>query len=441
MKYLCHKIIFVSAVLLAVFSVFSSKKAAVTPHSPSHIEAKISNNEKTSLHLAAASDSILTSAHKNLSSPSSEVAPKTISATKIVNQKNNFTPSVADAKRNVNQLFKKFDNGGKTITSQQLIDLSKKQDITGSEAAMLAVLIRHEVSDNMSQTSDINFIRGNLLYKLSKKNSGLYHAYLARLARINKINSLPADQKLFGPGGLTANTNITQQYANDCYFLSPINSILKLPNGPKMIESMITPVIDHPNQFQVNFPGQKPITVNLTQTEIAMYSQPTKGGQWLAVLSAAESQRRSKLHLGEEAVLQPGYQSQVMSLFLGKNFDVLDFKKAANPTQITTLINNSLANSQPIGIEAKSSHYLSILSYDAKTDSYTLKNPWGTTEWYNPLKGTWSKSTAKPTTKGPWFYMSDGVFKVPASQITKVFKNITYLRSNEATAATVASRS
>ncbi|MEO8401666.1 MAG: hypothetical protein ABI597_07710 [Gammaproteobacteria bacterium] len=339
-------------------------------------------------------------------------------------------PTPLAAKRSIHSIFADHPKE-KSLSSSQVIDMTKNRKITGQKAAMIAALAV-QIND-AKHPERLRFSEAGLLKKFSDKNSNLYTAYKTTLNKIHQTNSLPPSQQLFGPKKLSANTKIIQGNANDCYLLSSINSKLNTRNGPKQLEKMITRIKGEPNKFKVKFPGDKHSeTISLTQSEIGMYSHVEKGGKWLAILSLAEAKRRDRSDVDPEITIKPGYQTQTMHLLNGTNYTTRHLAKTPTAQQTTNLqktIMHALHTETPIGISTPD-HALSIIGYKAgatpSSGVVTIKNPWGTSGWYNPKRGASSSSSSEPKSPGPWYHMTNGVFTVPMNQINNGFVFITY---------------
>lgn len=324
---------------------------------------------------------------------------------------------------NVNKLFAS-EGDPKHLTDNDIRKLSEKADLKGQEAATLAAIVIE--FHNMSNPSDTRFTQEQLLRDFKNPNSSLHTYYLNALANINSVRALPDSEKLFGPKGLSVNTHIIQGSESDCYFLSAINSILHIEGGPEKLQGMIQQG-KKPDEFTVNFPGySKPISVKLTEAELGMYSHVVKGGEWLAVLSVAEAERRRQMNLNPEITMQPGFQTQTFKLLNGKKYVLKNLPEQLTPKQLewyTNTITTALANNVPIGIETDD-HDLSIIGF--QNGVITIKNPWGTTSWYNPRTGGSSYTTNEPTSKGPWYSMKNGIFTISINNISDGFTQIAY---------------
>lgn len=144
-------------------------------------------------------------------------------------------------------------------------------------------------------------------------------------------------------------------------------------------------------------------------------------------LTKAEIDAFKQLTPAQIALLQsltPAQWNEVSTLIYNNqgnvNKKLLDRSLKANRTnqEISDQLNNALNNDNPphiIGIETNE-HDLTVLAYNPTTQTLTIKNPWGDTGWYNPVKGYFANENTKESTP-PWFNMSNGVFTVTLSQL------------------------
>ena len=367
-------------------------------------------------------------------------------ATAVVVAAKPILPSTHAAKAAINTLFSTYGKGT-ALNGYQIMSASGSAILKGQQAAMvaaLAVQINNAMSANSSLTpKDITYTKTELLQKFSDKNSAFYIAYVNALNKINQVKALSRSQELFGPHKLTANTKIIQGSAGDCFFLSAINGLLKVPGGPEALKQMITKIPAQPNTFSVKFPGDaEPLTVKLNDTEIGMYSHVEKGGKWLAILSVAEAMNMHKLHLDTQKTIGGGMPEQTLGMFTGKKYVAYRLPSGtpdlAEAEAIVNKIRVSEKNNLPIAIST-TDHVLAILDCEnckieknaagkvtAVTGNVLIKNPWGSNGvWYNPKLGTWAKN--KNSIPDPKYHMDDnGELTVPLSQISDGFVNIVY---------------
>jgi hypothetical protein len=416
--------LFSLAMVLAPFQLsFASSHAHPATH---HVEENDPHQDNGVLHTVATTGThSVTQAHSDHANDKHVDNTKEKADANKEKDKQPLQPSIADIHKSINKIFAKEGNP-KFLDKKEIYHLSKDRDISGQESATLAAMVL--AISNAKNPEKVHFTEAKLLDKLSKPSSDLYYYYTLALSNINGIRTLPEKERLLGPGGITYKTQIIQNSDGDCYFLSALNSLMQTTSGPKDLEKMITPIEGKTDEFKVKFPGDPtPEIVKLTDTEVGMYSHLAAGGKWLAILSVAEAMRRDRLHLDPEITMNGGYQTQTFSLLTGKKYILyniptsnLDKKQAKwMADTITSALNDNL----PIGIET-SDHDLSIIGYES--GNVIIKNPWGTSGWYNPTTGGSSSSTTKPTSSGPWYLMENGVFSVAIGNIPSGFTQIAY---------------
>lgn len=404
-----NKLSRIVAVLLTAISTVSAKTHTTVVHH--HTETKTEETIKTKKAV-----------HESKTQPVAQPV-HTIHAQK------ELVASTKTAATVLNKQFSAWSKGSDVLTRQRVLNLLKDPNIQGQDAAVLAALVVE-----VNNSKDKQFTLVQLQKGLSNQHSAIYHYYITALNNINGVRKLATPmQRLWGPSGkLSSKTHIIQMSEDDCYFLSAVNSMLL--SNPQKLQSMITRT--HQDTYSVKFPGD-PVAekVKLTKTELGMYSKLIGGGEWLAVMSVAEAQRRVRLRLDPEITMQPGYQTQTMALLTGKKYVLKNIPN--NPTtaqtqELENLINQALTAKpqMPIGIET-SVHDLSIIGYNKATGTLTIKNPWGTNGWYNPVTAGWSTSSSQPTSSGPWYLMKRGVFTIPMSQISNGFGQIAYHPADE----------
>jgi hypothetical protein len=97
-------------------------------------------------------------------------------------------------------------------------------------------------------------------------------------------------------------------------------------------------------------------------------------------------------------------------------------KANRTPQDYSQQLNQALNVDQPphiVGIET-TEHDLTVIGYNASTDTLTIKNPWGDSGWYNPVNGDGpDKNLPKNGTTPPWYNMTNGVFTANLSQLVE----------------------
>ena len=299
-------------------------------------------------------------------------------------------------------------------------------------------------SHPQTYTTEVTFTKAQLDYDLSNPDSAMYKHYTASL---ENLNASIASNGTYNMGystsaPLTSNTLIKQGPVGDCYFVSAVNGILE--TNPGAIQSKNTPDKRHQDWYWVKFPGAKlPILVKLTPAEIASASSVQGGGVWFAVLSNGEAQYREthggsllrdlkNRSEGSLDMLHGGTEDQTFPLLNGKPYQVVKLNSEsstsiANGFQKMVAGESQMPNNPgfypinpPVGI-ATSGHALLIIGYNPTTQNFIIKNPWGSTGYYNPP--SMGFKAIDPTTQpaqGNWISMTDGVF---ALSLAGVYSN------------------
>jgi len=296
-------------------------------------------------------------------------------------------------------------------------------------------------SDPTTYVTKVTFTQAQLDYNMNNPNSAMHKHYSNALQNLH-ASIQPNGKYNLGystSSPLSSNTLLTQGPVGDCYFVSAVNGVLQ--TNPSAIQNMITPDKHHSDWYWVKFPGDElPILVKLTPAEIAATSSVQGGGVWLAVLSHGEAQYREthggnvKTDLknkseGSLDMLHGGTEEQTFPLLNGKPYNIVKLNSEsstnlANGFQKMVAGESPMPNNPgyypinpPVGI-ATSGHALLIIGYNPTTQSFIVKNPWGSTGFYNPPSMGYQVNQPKnsPTT-GSWLPMTNGVFTLTLAQV------------------------
>ena len=177
---------------------------------------------------------------------------------------------------------------------------------------------------------------------------------------------------------------IRQQKDVDCYFNSAVGSLAQ--ERPEAIVKMIRKNPD--GGFTVTFPGRAPEKIPApTDGEIAAYTD-TSDGLWFNVLEKAYGEIRKinpKSVTNEPldaAALHGGSPAEIITLLTGhKTKNILFPIKSGHPAdnqllnQVRTQISSALDSHLAVAT-GKVSHAYAVVSYDGRTDTFTLHNPY-----------------------------------------------------------------
>lgn len=336
-----------------------------------------------------------------------------------------------------------WTNGQDTLTITRIGQLISDPSTTGKEAAALGALVDYFYKLNRSVTSlsEANSVDAFTLPQLQ--------AALSDLSGHNRVNEVFADDyrlaliqikddttkdgfSLFGKKNPPQFGENIQWNVCDCYFVSAVNALLK--QDPNKIVQMIKQT--GPDTFEVYFPGYKdgktPVTITLTQGDIAMFSHTRDGGVYLAVLGRATDKVMrmegsdsnpvaNQTPIG--TVVDTGshwVERNTFNLLTGKQYTQIKIQNYSTD-QLEKLIDYATKHHEFVGLGAGFSpisvHYLLITGiHNGMVD---VLNPWGVTGWYAPTQGgiTYLPDSPKPTGTGAVFKMKDGHFEVPLKDI------------------------
>lgn len=231
-------------------------------------------------------------------------------------------------------------------------------------------------------------------------------------------SSPPPKDELF-PGGVKgiSSKDINQGGLGDCYLLSAMASLAE--NRPQDIMKMIKD--NGNNTYTVNFPGVKGGTVTVdkpTSQELSKNaSRASNGGIWVAVMEKAFMKLDKAGAFGgfpgSGITIMTGHSNDVDALSMtSKDTTRAKLKKATQENKIVTAgISRKLIGKDKDNIV--SAHAYSVLSYDSKTDTVRVKNPWG--DGSSDFKGI----------KHP-DGNDDGTFTLTLDEFDRIFSNVSY---------------
>lgn len=234
--------------------------------------------------------------------------------------------------------------------------------------------------------------------------------------------------ELYGTGGVNGikPEDIRQGTTNDCYYLSALASVAF--QRPGDIAKMITASEDG-RYYTVKFPGAKyPVTVSKpTEAELANYSQKGSGGStWAPVLEKAYAAYINKesgfaYKDSRDAIDGGGLLSTGINIVTGHSTDT-DILALTKDSTIRNKIRETLNDKRIITLssflkgsrekEIDKNHVYSVLSFDPKNDTVTIKNPYG--------KGNEAKGLKYKDGK------DDGIYTITIAELNKYFSLIAY---------------
>ena len=250
-----------------------------------------------------------------------------------------------------------------------------------------------------------------------------------RLDRSQQILDRTDDRSLYNPSEPNGGVNpsaIRQDVIGDCYFLAALASVAN--TNPQAIRDMIR---DNGNgTYTVTFPGasDEPITVTSpTDTELSLYNENTNNGIWACVMEKAYGAycnehfyRRSPLHSDESIIPQEGADegslfADGLRILTGGGVDN-DLNTFTSYSTMDRKLREAFADHRPVTAVAiagdsqyniASMHEYSVLGYDSRTRTITIRNPW---------------AHGEPAGNGP----DDGIFTMTLEQFNTAFAGLNY---------------
>lgn len=355
-------------------------------------------------------------------------------------QRSKISMEVDPIVKYVKDNFKKLDqNNDGFISKGELDKLIHSSDIKGDEAAMISGL-RRGIEDLEEYSNDEWFDENdgitikdiNKFLEKAQSNpndstvNSILSGYKASKERIdNASHDLYANSS--NPLASINVDNITQGTIGDCFFISAVAGVAA--RDPQAIKDMIKDNND--GTYTVKFPGApKPITVKApSDGEIGMYATSGKDGMWLTLLEKAYAQLRnassSKSDNPHNAIDGGDFQDASIKLLTGHkvNTDSLTLNSrdttrkrlmsALNPEDgIKRVVTASTFADGDSDKNLASNHVYTILSYDPKTDTVKVRNPWGAG---NDAKGLKNKDLN-----------DDGTFTMTIGELDDHFSLIAY---------------
>lgn len=254
------------------------------------------------------------------------------------------------------------------------------------------------------------------LSALEKKSISKEGSSLKSLDFVSE-NNIIIDKELF-PNGIKSinSTNVIQGNRSDCYLLSAIASLAD--KRPEEIMKMIKS--NGNNTYTVTFAGIKNGTVTIekpTNAELDKYvSRGTDSSIWAAVIEKAYM----KLDVaggvggtvGSGINIITGHVTDADTLALtSKDETRSKLKEATKENKIITAAVSVIGDKKN---NVFSRHNYSVLSYDEKSDTVKIRNPWGERDF---------KNIKNPDNK------DDGVVTLTMDEFNEKFTFIAYEKS------------
>lgn len=221
--------------------------------------------------------------------------------------------------------------------------------------------------------------------------------------------------------------SVEQGRIGDCSYLAAI--VAKTKNDPEAIKKMIKDNGD--GTYDVTLPGKKPVKVTRpTEAELAYFGTAGKDGLWLSVLEKAIGQSEGRGNLLwntklPQDELNGALGSTGIRSISSRSADG-DFLSVTSQNRTRARLDDAFKNNRVVTAGIRRSltddgdtavlptgHAYSVIGWDRKTDTITLRNPWGRRELRDangkPIDGT-----------------DDGIFTMKMADFYKNFSMINY---------------
>lgn len=345
--------------------------------------------------------------------------------------------------------FRTIDRDGDKFLTPGEIDMAISDNtVTGKDAAALALLKMHaDVMQTISKDEwSWNDNDGVTQADLAKFGSGASSELKRDAAKTVKeardsLNYKSAE--LYGGKDAAQAIRpeaVRQGASPDCFYLAPIASLAG--SQPQELAKMIK---DNKNgTFTVTFPGDAahPQTVKRpTDAELAVFAKASGNGIWAPVLEKAfmsylesNPEARKKALSADDAaaggsgrnvLAEGGRVTFALELLTGKSVSMIKPSGDSSAATVAENVSGDLGKSLPVvaavakgnsyaeslGLPTGYHHAYSVLGYDARSGTYTIRNPYGVGE----------PTTATATLRDN---LNDGTFKLTREQFVKCFNEV-----------------
>jgi hypothetical protein len=310
------------------------------------------------------------------------------------------------------------------ITKQEFQQLKKVAEPTGkaSDLSLEEALFLSAISIGIDKSPDKEGIAVKNINFLPEEDKPPKVTFSDELPPLEGLPGDPEkdtskDYELFPNGVQDINaSNVIQGSSGLCYLLSAIASLAE--NRPKDIMNMIKD--NGNNTYTVTFPGVRNGTVTVqrpTDYELKEYTEPGHNSSiWAAVMTKAYMKLDLTANFGSTdgtgITIITGHSVDTDILALTSKDETRKKLKIATQGNkiITAGINGLMGGVDENNIVSK--HTYSVLSYDEKTDTVKVRNPWGILDFKN--------------IKHPDKSQHDGTFTLTIDEFDAIFSNIAY---------------
>jgi hypothetical protein len=219
----------------------------------------------------------------------------------------------------------------------------------------------------------------------SQRRSATVDQLAAGIAQHASESSRPAPSRgLFGPEGRPDPFSIRQNREGSCWLLAAMSQM-----RPEEIQNMVRQTRD--GQVMVQFPGRAPEVVSsLTEAERRIYSN--SNGDWAAYIEKAAAQHYAR----QDQNINGGRGPRAFELLRGSSGQIISMRQPGqsmdgrDPAQVGQLIQRALSEGRMVqtGISpddfnpqvsnaSSGGHAYAVVGFDPRTQTVTLRNPWG----------------------------------------------------------------
>lgn len=320
-----------------------------------------------------------------------------------------------------------------------VIDSKNKDEITSKQSSkQIKQSIKSDTTKNNVETNFLHKIESKVNTSLNKSSNATKSIEfvdkgddknitigekaanaVAKAGRLSKASFLAAamgkavsnEKEDIFADGIKAK-HVVQGGIGDCYFLAGLASLAE--KRPQDIKKMIKDNGD--NTYTVTFPGVRNGTVTIDKPKSA------RGALWASVIENAYVKldklagKGGLTGSGIIAVTGHAVDSDLLSL-TRKSTTREKLKEATQNNRIVTAAVAGILGGKDEKTNVVSRHVYSVLSYDAKTDTVKVRNPWGSDDF---------KNIKNPDPD------DDGTFTLTLDEFDSLFTQVAYEQSSNA---------
>lgn len=335
-------------------------------------------------------------------------------------------PTAADVKLGFTELNKTLKAAAKDkITQTELDQAIGDPSITGSQAQMLVVFKKmFDRFQALDPDAKEKRITQNAIDKFDqmqakvaageiKEDTDEYKFVKDVEGELKRVRDVvkETNRKLFADEKNPLNSinveDVKQGPVGNCYFYGATAAVVAADNS--IIKDLIA---EKDGKYVVTFPNKPPVTVEKpSDAELALYPKPGKDGVWMWVLEKAYGQhcinrpgddnpagltsilgrfsKANKSLIPQERTEGPSFVDDGLKILTGKKVNWIWNKDRDKMEQqladmFTEKPRRAITADSHVGVVQEKGgpirwHTYSVLDYDAKTKTITMRNPWGHT--------------------------------------------------------------